>query len=70
MHEPSISPQDLAVMAGIILASVLVSAIAMLPFQAPPEPGSLPRAVGTLVFFTTLTTLGALRWYWLRESGN
>lgn len=70
MHEPSISPQDLAVMTGIILASVLAAAIAMIPFEAPAEPGSLPRAVATLVFFTTLTTLSALRWYWLRESEN
>lgn len=57
-------------MIAIILVSGLASAIAMVPFEAPSEPGTLPRAVATLVFFTTLTALIALRGYWVRSSGN
>ena len=38
-----------------LLASLFVATVAILPFEEDPEPGSLPRLVLVIIFFTVFT---------------
>ena len=40
-----------------LLISLFVATIAIVPFEESPEPGSLPRLVSVIVFFSVYTLL-------------
>jgi len=42
-----------------LFVSLLTATVAVLPFEASPEPGSVPRLVWVITFFTVFTLLFA-----------
>lgn len=38
-----------------LFGSLFVATLVMIPFDRPPEPGTFPRLVGVVVFFTVFT---------------
>mgnify|MGYP000350865951 CR=1 FL=1 len=40
-----------------LLVSLLVATVAILPFEGSPAPGSVPRLVAVIVFFSVFTLL-------------
>jgi len=40
-----------------LLISLIIAAVVVLPFEQSPEPGTLPRLVSVITFFTIFTLL-------------